>query len=445
MERKPHHIVKVGLTLFAQPIYLCDSGGMPSHVRSQHKRYQCLTSDGKVFISRHIVFNEHRFLHLDQPLSTSPTSEHVSTYIPIVQPVSSSPALSDGCSTNFPVMSFSSIPYNLDRSLLLLPLHLRHLVIYLSDGYGSKAGIFKPKVLAIKGSECEPCTIDEAFAHEEWKATAQAKYDTLIRNRTWELVSIPPGKKTIGCKWLFKVKRNLNGTVASRKGCLVVKGCSLVPICDSRETFSPVVRPATIQTIMSIAVSKHWQLQQVDVKNAFLNSNLTEERKYVLDLLVRCSLTNAKAVHTPMVSSFTLSKHDGRLFNDPVEYRSLAQVVSRSTVEAEYRGLATAASDATWIISLLQELNFCSVDIPTIWCDNSGAVAVAANPILHFKFKHVELDLFFVREKVAAGSLLVGEVPACDQVVDILTKPWSASLFSRFRNLFRVLEVQKVQ
>ncbi|KAG8491673.1 hypothetical protein CXB51_014938 [Gossypium anomalum] len=103
-----------------------------------------------------------------------------------------------------------------------------------------------------------------------------------------------------------------------------------------------------------------------------------------------------------------------------------------STAEAEYRSLVAATSDVIWLMSLLQELHFSSVDTPTVWCDNSNAVAVAANPVLHSKFKHVEMDLFFVREKVASGSIIVGEVPACDQVTDILTKPLSVTYFNRF-------------
>ncbi|MBA0670188.1 hypothetical protein Goklo_025169, partial [Gossypium klotzschianum] len=78
------------------------------------------------------------------------------------------------------------------------------------------------------------------------------------------------------------------------------------------------------------------------------------------------------------------------------------------------------------------------VDPPTIWCDNTSVIAVASNPILHSKFKHVELDLFFVREKVAEGSLIVGEVPVYDQIADILTKPLSTSHFCRHRQLLRV-------
>ncbi|KAA3462337.1 hypothetical protein EPI10_028830 [Gossypium australe] len=95
------------------------------------------------------------------------------------------------------------------------------------------------------------------------------------------------------------------------------------------------------------------------------------------------------------------------------------------------RGLADAATDITWLESLLRELRFDHDDKPTIWCDNSSSVDVAANPVLYSKFKHVELDLFFVREKIADRSLIVGEVPGCDQITDILTKSLSSSQFCR--------------
>ncbi|KAG8492721.1 hypothetical protein CXB51_010467 [Gossypium anomalum] len=108
------------------------------------------------------------------------------------------------------------------------------------------------------------------------------------------------------------------------------------------------------------------------------------------------------------------------------------QVVSRSTTEAEYRSLAHTATEVVWLESILSELDVAPSKKAIIWCDNSGAVAVSANPVLHSKFKHVELDLFFVREKIATGNLDVGHVTTQDQVADIFTKPLSASLFTKF-------------
>lgn len=123
----------------------------------------------------------------------------------------------------------------------------------------------------------EPSTIEKALSTPEWRAAAQAEYDALVRNSTWELVPFPLHLTVIECKWLFKVKKNLDGTIDRRKARLVAKGSSQIPGCDFKETFSPVVKPATIRAILSIAVTKGWSLRQVDVNNAFLNGDLTNE------------------------------------------------------------------------------------------------------------------------------------------------------------------------
>ncbi|KAA3481860.1 putative LRR receptor-like serine/threonine-protein kinase [Gossypium australe] len=105
------------------------------------------------------------------------------------------------------------------------------------------------------------------------------------------------------------------------------------------------------------------------------------------------------------------------LGGNPVSWSSRKQqVVFRSTAEAEYRSLTHVTTEIVWIRSLLTEL--CAL----VWCDSSAAVAVAGNPIMHSKFKHVELDLFFAREKAAAGAFQVGYVPSQNQIADILTK-----------------------
>ncbi|KAL4352605.1 hypothetical protein GQ457_06G004450 [Hibiscus cannabinus] len=112
--------------------------------------------------------------------------------------------------------------------------------------------------------------------------------------------------------------------------------------------------------------------------------------------------------------------------------------VSRSTAEAEFRSLADAASELMWLKAILVDMHATSGDIPIVWSDNTSAVAMAANPVMHAKTKHVELDLFFVREKVLSHELLVNYVPAADQVADVFTKPISISKFEEFRHLLCV-------
>nr|GFA33592.1 ribonuclease H-like domain-containing protein [Tanacetum cinerariifolium] len=76
--------------------------------------------------------------------------------------------------------------------------------------------------------------------------------------------------------WLFKHKFHADGTLSRYKACLVANGSSQQLGIDCDETFSPVVKPATIHTVLSLAVSRKWPIHQLDVKNAFLNGNLSE-------------------------------------------------------------------------------------------------------------------------------------------------------------------------
>lgn len=104
----------------------------------------------------------------------------------------------------------------------------------------------------------------------------QEEYSALISNKTWILVPRPPGANIINCIWLFKKKLNADGSLARYKARLVANARSQRPDIDYDETFSPVVKPATIRTVLSIAVTHHWPIRQLDVKNAFLHGHLQE-------------------------------------------------------------------------------------------------------------------------------------------------------------------------
>lgn len=87
-------------------------------------------------------------------------------------------------------------------------------------------------------------------------------------------------------------------------------------------------------------------------------------------------------------------------------------VVSRSNTEAEYQSLAHLATDLLWIQSLLSDLHLSLPQPLTIWCDNLSAVHLRANPVLHARAKHVEIDIYFVRDLVLQKKLFVCHLPA---------------------------------
>ena len=106
--------------------------------------------------------------------------------------------------------------------------------------------------------------------------------------------------------------------------------------------------------------------------------------------------------------------------------------VSRSSAEAEYRGVANTVAETCWIRNLLLQLRQPISRATLIFCDNISSVYLSANPVKHQRTKHVELDLHFVREKVALGEVKVLHVPTAYQYADTFTKELPSTLFNAF-------------
>ncbi|GKB85537.1 ribonuclease H-like domain-containing protein [Tanacetum coccineum] len=102
------------------------------------------------------------------------------------------------------------------------------------------------------------------------------EYNALIKNNTWVLVPRPPDANIVRSLWLFRHKHNADGSLNRYKARLVANGSTQIAGIDVDETFSPVVKPATIRTVLSLAISRHWPVHQLDVKNAFLHGSLSE-------------------------------------------------------------------------------------------------------------------------------------------------------------------------
>ena len=104
-----------------------------------------------------------------------------------------------------------------------------------------------------------------------------SEYSALRNNKTWHLVPSSHGRNIIDCKWVYKVKRKSDGTIDRYKARLVAKGFKQRYGIDCEDTFSPVVKAATIRLVLSIDVSRGWTIRRLDVQNAFLHGILEEE------------------------------------------------------------------------------------------------------------------------------------------------------------------------
>jgi hypothetical protein len=104
-------------------------------------------------------------------------------------------------------------------------------------------------------------------------------------------------------------------------------------------------------------------------------------------------------------------------------------VVSRSSTEAEYLAMALTTSELYWLRMLFQELQVSLPSPPTIWCDNSGALSIASNPVSHASTKHIEVDIHFIREKVTNRDIQLHYISTLDQITDIFTKGLPADRF----------------
>ena len=102
----------------------------------------------------------------------------------------------------------------------------------------------------------EPSSLSEALDDSRWRAAMQDEYDALIANKTWPLVPPSSTRNLIDCKWVYRIKKNADGTVDRYKARLVAKGFKQRYGIDYADTFSPVVKAATIRLVLTVAVSR---------------------------------------------------------------------------------------------------------------------------------------------------------------------------------------------
>ena len=255
----------------------------------QEKGYRCWDPVSKrLRISRHVVFWEHKMF---STLSAFQTSRSESPYFTdggvdlfpdasdspvqdsdnaLVESFASSPEEENDPSTCSSHVSLQQVDSNEENDTTLTlrrssqvsrqPSHLQDYHCY-----------------SVVAAIHEPSTFREAQGDPNWQKAMQAELHALHKTHTWDLVDLPPGKTAIGCKWVYKVKTQSDGSLERYKARLVIKGYSQEYGVDYEETFAPVARLTSVRSLLAVAAGKRWQLFQMDVKNAFLNGDPSEE------------------------------------------------------------------------------------------------------------------------------------------------------------------------
>ena len=228
-----------------------------------------------------------------------------------------------------------------------------------------------------KGSIREPHTLAEAQASpqwEHWKKAIKTELDSINKLGTYRMVQLPRGRKAIGCKWVFKVKWNPNGTVERYKARLVAQGFTQRKGTDFQETFAPVARMTSQRLVIAIAATEGLNLYTIDVQNAYLNGvidtklymkqppgyvhpDYPDTRVWVWELLKGLyGLKQAGNIWHTVLKTHILELGFTRTSNDLCVYvitRNGAKVVM--TIHVDDFLVATTASNFKWLVGELSK------------------------------------------------------------------------------------------
>lgn len=126
----------------------------------------------------------------------------------------------------------------------------------------------------------DPTTLEDALTctnSYQWIQAMDEEYKSLMNNNTWILTKLPPGKKAIPCKWVYKTKTDEEGNISKYKARLVIKGCAQKKGIDYEEVYSPVIRYTSLRYLLALATKYDLDIDQMDAVSAFLQGDVEEE------------------------------------------------------------------------------------------------------------------------------------------------------------------------
>eukprot|EP00253_Pinus_taeda_P022987 PITA_22987 len=292
------------------------------------------------------------------------------------------------------------------------------------------------------------------------------------KNNTWELVPRPKDKNVIGTKWIFKNKLNENGEVIRSKARLVCKGYAQQEGIDFEETFA----------------SKEFEMSMLGELTYFLGLQIQQneggiflsQTKYLKQILKKYGMEDAKPVCTPMVTGCNLSANDELAAMHQPTYRSMigsllylsdadwagsmddrkstsggaffmgSRLVSWFSKKQSSIALSTLKQNMCcascfvqllWMMQTLQDFQITCTPPISILCDNTSAINISKNPVMHSKTKHIPIKYHFLREQVLEQKVKLEYVPSKEQGVDIFTKPLPRETFEYLRQKLGVVDV----
>ncbi|GJV30874.1 retrotransposon protein, putative, ty1-copia subclass [Tanacetum coccineum] len=295
-----------------------------------------------------------------------------------------------------------------------------------------------------------------------------AEIQSMMDNMVWVLVDLPPGCKTIGNKWIFKKKTDMDGIVHTYKARLVAKSYTQLYEVDYEETFLPVADIRAIRILIYIAAYYDYEIWKMDVKTAFLNDRSKRliglgQNAYMDKILKRYKMDNSKCGHIPMQERLDLNKTQGA--STPKEVKRMQNVPYASVVgsiinpEAELRvdcycnaGFETDIDDIKSLTGYLNYIAASEAEMEAVWirnfisglgilplinepirmfCDNSAALHFANEPGVQKGVRHYHMRYHYVHESIALGEIRFLKVHTYDNLADPFTKVLSKTKFTQ--------------
>ncbi|CAF2200969.1 unnamed protein product, partial [Brassica napus] len=302
--------------------------------------YYCLDrKTSRIYTSRHVVFHEYVFpFELPNPLTSdsfdenvpaaSSNADHVTTTViplkpqappstapappstapappstapvPVLQPPNSAPTTTTptaAAAPPIPPPEQSTQPTIIPSTEAppAAPNPVQHQPQRASTRKRKPVDKLNLSAVVVPATERIPTSVAEALKDPRWRKAMCDEINAQLRNHTWDLHSPVHAANVVGCRWVFTIKRKADGSVDRFKARLVAKGFTQQHGLDYQDTYSPVVKPATIRLVLSVAISNQWPIRQFDVNNAFLQGKL-DETVYMMQPPGFINQDNPKAV-----------------------------------------------------------------------------------------------------------------------------------------------------